>query len=180
MTTKPTTEKKRSLFHLEQDQQALVDLLTEIGGDVTDNDVAAAIDDWILEIAKNEQEKLDRYAQVIRRLELDAAVAEAERERYAQLRDVRKNAAQRLKEKLKHYLEEAGKPKVETQHHKFSVCKNGGKPSLLIPDISKLPEDYIEFVPQPKNDEIRKALEADPASVTGASLEPRGTHLRIT
>ena len=181
MTTATDTPpaRKPSLFSLADDQRALHDLLTESGGDVSEAEVAAAVDQWMAELATGQQEKFDDYAGVIRALELNASVAEAERERYAKLCDVRANAAQRLKDRLKQFMEASGQARVETPHHKFSVCANGGKAPLEIVDSSAVPEQYVAYEPRLKSDDIRAAL-ARGEEVPGTRLGSRGTHLRIS
>lgn len=170
--------KRPSLFKLEQDQQALYDILTEIGGDVTEESTAAAIDGWMVELKKGRDDKFDAYAQVLNKLTLDASVATAEAERYQQLARVRSAAAQRLKDRLKRHMELMGETKVETQHHVFAIQKNGGAQGVDVTDLAAVPEEFIEHKPFAKTDEIRKALQ-EGRDVPGAALKPVGTHLRI-
>ena len=179
-----------SLFKLQQDQQALYDLLTERGGDITGNE--ETVDGWMTEITIAVDSKLDDYAQVIRKLELDASVARAEQARYQSLAQTRENAAESLKKRIKELLEKAGRKSRETQHHKFSVAGNGGKQPIDIV-IAELPDDYVDYVAVANEDKIRATIVEDEKyideesgeektrkkSVKGVTVKERGTHLRM-
>lgn len=178
MTKEAPVQPKKSLFSLTEDQRALIDLLTEVDGDVTDESASKAVDAWMAELRTGIDDKFDAYAQVIRKLELDASVAKAERDRYAMLCQVRENAAARMKERLKLFLVDIGAPKRETQHFKFSVQANGGKQPMTIVDQLKIPEEFGEMKWVVNNTKVYDALAAG-KEVPGAALEARGSHLRI-
>lgn len=170
--------KRPSLFTLREDQLALYQLLMDCGGDVTEESTAAAVEAWMKELEEGTHSKIDDYCQVIRRLTLDAALAKAEEERYRDMATRRTNAAKRLKDRLKDHMTVIGKLKIETQHNRLAVTNNGGHQPMDIPNVGALPDAFVELVPTAKVDDIRKALIAG-EEVPGASLLPRGTHLRM-
>jgi len=174
-------EKRPSLFSLRADQLALTDLL--LTADVGEDDTIAAVDKWTAELDAAQGDKVDSYCQIIRHLELNASLARAEQERYAMLAKSRQNAADRLKAALKDHMERTGQKKIETPHNRLSIVANGGAQGVEIPDAALLPDEYIDLVPTPNVAKVRAALQGtkDVAAVEvrGATLKPRGTHLRM-
>jgi hypothetical protein len=169
----------RNLFALSQDEQAIMDLLIECGGDVTDPQTSATIDAWIAEVQAGQAEAIDRTGMVIRRLESNAVVARAEKERYdAKLRAC-ENAVKALKERIKRHMESIGASKLQTQHFELRIQANGGVQQIETPaDPASLPPEFVQMVPRANTEAIRKALD-DGLDVPGCKLVPRGTHLRI-
>lgn len=73
-------------------------------------------------------------------------------------------------------MEATGNLKLQTEHFKISAVKNGGlQPMKITGDV---PEEYLEYKPQPDNKKIRDALN-DGITLDFAHLEERGTHLNI-
>jgi hypothetical protein len=143
-------------------------------------EVEAALDTWFAELTGELTDKIDAYAALIREWTLRAAARREEMERLAQRVKADENAAKRLKERLKWYLESRGQGKIETKRFRVAVAKNGGKLPL---DVSVPPEQLpMEFqaikiiVNEPT---LRHALETG-CEVPGARLGERGTHLRIS
>jgi hypothetical protein len=167
-----------SLFSLREDELALYQLLLDCGGDVTEESTAAAVEAWMQELESATHEKVDGYCRVIRRLTLDAAVANEEKERYRLLAEKRTKAAQRLKDRLKDHMTVVGKLKIETQHNRLAVTNNGGVQPLDIPNVGALPDGYVDLIPQANTEKIRKAIAAG-ETVEGVTVLPRGTHLRM-
>jgi hypothetical protein len=163
---------------------ALEDLLFEVGGDVTDEEAAAAIDAWLAEADAPLKQKLDAYASVIRERELKAAARKAEADRVAALARTDANAVARLKERLKYFFESEGLQKIETDRFKFSISGNGGlAPVIVHVDPEQLPEwaqrkTVTADIEAIRGEiETRKATGKDPLPF--AEIGPRGTHLRV-
>jgi hypothetical protein len=91
----------KDLFAIGEDLVALESLLHEVGGDVTDEEAAAAIDEWLRENHQALDRKLDGYGYLVKKLTSESTFAEEESRRLAARAKARKNAATRMKERLK-------------------------------------------------------------------------------
>lgn len=160
--------------------EALEALLTEIGGDVSDEDVDAALTAWLAEADAPLKDKLDAYGAVIREKELRAAARNAEAERLGGLAAVDLNAVKRMKDRLRWFFEAHELQKVETDRFRFTLASNGGKApiDLAVKDASKLPEWARRVKVEPDLEAIRSRLERG-EELEFASLAERGRHLRI-
>lgn len=176
-----------TLYEIGEDLDALDALLAEVGGDVSEEEAEAAIDAWLQETAQARDEKLDRYAALIREKEARAAARQQEADRMATLAATDTNAARKLKTRLCDFLLSQGIKKVDTPRFRISVSGNGGKQgvSVNVP-VEDLPADLRETrtTVLPLTDLIRERLEAGEALLDGegrplASLNPRGHHVRI-
>ena len=120
--------------------------------------------------------KADQYAAVIRRLEGQAGVVDAEIQRLKSLSTVIDNNVKRIKSRLKTAMEAMGKTEIKTDLNTFKIVNNGGKLPLVI--TGKVPNKYTIANPQPDNEKIRAALD-EGKKLSFAHYEERGTHLRI-
>lgn len=85
----------------------------------------------------------------------------------------------RLNEALMGAMEAMGKRKLETEHFRISIARNGGKqPMYVTPSVEDIPEAFIVRKPEPDKEKIRAALEAG-EELGFAHLEERGQHLNI-
>lgn len=167
-----------TLFEIGADMRALEDLLTEAGGDVTEEQFAA-VDAWFAENAASLRGKLDGYGALIRELEGRAKIRREEAARLTALAQTDENAVKNLKSRLLYFMQEQGEAKLESNLFKFSVCANGGKaPLALACDPADVPAEYTKTQISPDVDAIRAALEAG-ADLDFAFLEERGCHLRV-
>lgn len=172
---------KRSLLDISDDLQALDDLLFETGGDVSDESVASAIEEWFAEVHADEAAKVGNYIGLIREKELRAAAITEEIERYKKLQAALTNSAKGLKDRLKWYMENNGKKKIKTPRGNASICGNGGKQPIQISEsvqAKELPPRFQKVEVTINSDAVREALEKGEA-LEFAALEERGTHLRI-
>ena len=168
----------RTLLDITEDLQALDDLLTETGGDVSG--VEATVDAWLAELEQNLKGKVDNYAALITAMNARAEVRKAEADRLYHRAKVDVNNARFLRDRLKFALEQRGISKLETARYKVGVAKVGGSIPVIIPDVSALPSEFIRVteVRDADKDAIRKALESG-QQVPGAELGARGTCLSI-
>lgn len=168
----------RTLLDITEDLQALDDLLTEAGGDITG--VEATVDAWLAELEQDLKGKVDNYAALITAMNARAEVRKAEADRLYHRAKVDSNNAKFLRERLKCSLEQRGISKLETARYKVGVSKAGGATPLIIPDPTAVPADFIRVteIREPDKDAIRKALESG-QQVAGAALGIRGTYLAI-
>lgn len=170
-----------TLFEIGADYKALEELLLE-GGAELDAEAALAFDRLFADFATDEAAKSESYYRLIRRFEMEAAAAKAEAEQYAMMARVRENAAGRLKDRMKAHLEFTGRKEAATASgKKFAIQANGGKQPVKFADgidVESLPAEFVKVVKSIDADAVRAAIVAG-EPVEFATLEPRGTHLRI-
>lgn len=172
-----------TLFEISADLRALEELLTDIDGEITDDAAGEAIEQWFDELGEARDTKIDNYCNLIAELTARSEARAAEAARISRLADVDNNAATRLKNALKAFMDIHGLAKLETPFHKLTVAKNGGKAPLIIPDewrddAVNAPEAYHRTFIKLDTEAIRADLEAGQA-VEGCVIGERGTHLRI-
>lgn len=178
-----------TLRQISEDLRALDDLLEEIGGDISEADAEAAIDQWLAENRANLNKKLDGYCTLIqKRLDSESGRKE-EANRLLSLARHDGNAAKTLKERLLWFFQQHPDlgGKVETDLYKIAVAKNGGAaPVEVITSLS--PQEALGY-PDLKQfvrvtyswdlTAIGQALRADQVPEDFAREGQRGEHLRI-
>ena len=169
---------KRTLLDISDDMQALDEMLQDIGGDVSDPDVAASIDAWMAELESDLENKVDNYAGLIACIRGRAKVRKEEAKRLADRARVDENAADGLCERLKYVFETRELGTVETKRFRVSVAKNGGKAPLIIDEDAAIPDEYTRIIKEPDKTLLREAIEAGTA-LAGVRLGERGTRLNI-
>ena len=175
--TLPATQ-SRSLITLNADMLALQDLLAEIGGDVSDENVAKAIDEWFGEFKMETARKADAYVGLIREFELRAEARAAEAKRMTERANVDRNAAKNMRDRLKWFMEQHGLETIDTERFRLTVRANGGKAPMEITSEADVPPEYQVPVMTIDKDKLRADLEAG-KTVPGATLLQRGTSLLI-
>lgn len=160
-------------------QMQLDDMLAENGGEVTP--AVDAIADRLLAVDEAIEQKLDKYAYVIKSMEADAKrLADLE----FQVVDKQRKAAwaaARLKARVLEYIERnVPEGKVKCELHTLSVQKNGGVlPIEMYEDAKPVPmSPWCKQVWDWNKDAIRESLEAG-EPLPFAKLGERGKHLRI-
>lgn len=171
-TTAPET--RETLFSLSQEMAILDELLTESGGELTE-EVSVAL----ARIGAKLETKTDGLGWFIR-------TCEARRDGYKRTAadltakaSVESNKIDRLKEYVKACMEQLGAKKLEGTVYAFAIQKNGGKPpiKLLEPyasDPDLLPRHLTRITVTPDLDRIR---EMEPAEFHEAL--PVGSHVRL-
>lgn len=185
-----------TLRQIADDVLALEDMLAELGGDVSDEEVDAAITRWMEENQHNLDNKLDGYCTLITQWDDRGQARLDEAKRLIELGRMDHARRDRLKERLLWFLTQHpvgqqkvgfnGKIKVETDFHQIAVQKNGGKTPVQIkpyhyPETEYLEGDHPEFVRvryEWDMDAIRAYLEKG-GTLPFATLGERGVHLRI-
>lgn len=175
-----------NLFDLSKEQQeirARLEALLGESGEVTPEN-EALVDRLCDEALENEYAlaaKFDDYAYVIAGFEAEAEVLE-ERARAIQARAAaRRNAAARMKERLKTFMEHAEIKKVEGTDFVFAIQANGGRLPLVYRKGVR-PEDVdasyhrvrLDFDATAIYDALQRGEKLD-----FVTLGERGTHLRI-
>lgn len=175
------TAQRQTLFTISDDLLALDSLLDDVGGDVSDPQVEAAVSAWFLELQYDEGRKLDGWIGYIKTIEMEAAKAREVAAEFAAKAKSRESRAEWMRERIKHHIEHTGRTKVTTAGgYVLAVQANGGKPPLVIDATSPadVPDVYCVTSRQIDRDKVREALERGDA-VSFARLLVKGTHLRI-
>ena len=180
---------KRTLFEIGAELQALDALLEDLGGDVSDPEVGAAVDLWYASLMADEGRKLEDWVGYVRQLEMEVAVAREEAERFLAKARSRESRIEWLKGAMKAHLEGTGRTKATTAAGRtLAVHKNGGKAPLawVTSDgltvgetaATDVPDEFCVMRRTIDVEKVRAALEAG-RQLPFARLEERGTHLRI-
>ena len=119
------------------------------------------------------EDKLEAYMRVIIQLESDAEGIKGQIDRLQKQYNACMNPANRMRQTMLQVMQELKKPKVQTEHFKLAVQKNGGQLPLKI--TGKVPAEYCKL--EPDNGKIREALEK--GALDFAHLEERGVHLSV-
>lgn len=170
--------KPKSLRQLDEDWQRLSDALEETGGELTPE-----MEEEFAELLHAHGDKVEGYIALIIEAQAEADMFKAEEKRLNALRKTAENKASNLKARLLFSMEQRGDAEYVTPIGKAKVTKNGGKQRLtLAVEPEQLPEHFRTVTVTYSADEeaLRHALdEGSQAAHAVASLEPRGTHLRI-
>lgn len=180
-------EPARTLWQIGGDIEALQSLIYEIGGDVSDEAVEAAIDAWLAETHDAEDAKLDRYGYLIRATEARAAFRAAEAKRLVDLSRTDGNFVSRLKDRLIAYFDAHGKTRHQTPRFAFAVAGNGGLQALHVREdatpLVDIPAEHTEttLVFRGASAEARAAAiaAAEKAGARSVSFETRPCTARI-
>lgn len=144
------------LYDEDVDEQAILDTLESIEGDIED--------------------KADGYAKIIKELETQSNARKEEAKRLTQSAKTFDNKIKMLKSNLFNCMKITGKTKFTTNLFSFSIAKNGGKQVLTVD--RDVPKEYTKTITENDTDKIRQALE-NGENLPFAHLEPRGESLRI-
>lgn len=170
-----------TLFELEGEYLRLANLVSDSDGEIPP-ELDEYLDRELATVTENQAEKLEGYYCMIRRFEMEKDAATKEAERYNQMSQVRKKAIDRMREKVKGYLERTQQDRVTTATgHTFSIQGNGGKVPLKYADdfdVKKIDPKFMRIKVEPEVDAIREALLGG-EEVPGVQLGERGTQLRI-
>jgi hypothetical protein len=119
------------------------------------------------------EDKADAYVIVMKELEAQKAKWAEEKKRAEKVEATIGNNIKRLKESLMFSMQAIGKTKLETEHFKLGIQKNGGLQPMKI--TGEVPAEYCKL--EPDNEKIREALKT--STLEFAVLEERGVHLSV-
>lgn len=169
-----------TLYEVGVEFARLETLLYEQGGEWTPEVEAA-----FTALGEMERDRVDAYQHVIANLTAHATGCQEEAKRLAEKADVALNAAKRLKERLKEYMEVRGVTALQGDRWLAVIQRNGGKPPLVLDlPVEQLPSRFVRYTPAPDSDALRAAAMTDgsvigPEGVQIAHVDPPGTHLRF-
>jgi len=173
----------RSLFAISDDLLALETVLLETGGEITDDEAGRELERYFEHLHEERDRKVNGICWLIKELEARAKVRyEAARQLHA-LSEIDDNAAERLRGRLKLFMQQQGLKRLETDHARLTLAQNGGKAPLVIPEAweqepAQAPEAYQRRVIHLDKEAIREDLE-DGILIPGCAIGERGTHLRL-
>ena len=167
----------KTLFHINEDLLMLQDLLEGIEDD------DAQVEEILKYLEGTQQElnqKLDNYAELIQELHARAEVRKQRAKEMQALAKADETLASRLKNTLKLFFEMHGLKRQDTERHRITLAKNGGKAPLLMNEIlpEDLPEQYRKIAVTADTEAIRNALEKG-EDLGFARLGDRSTSIRI-
>jgi hypothetical protein len=180
----------RGLLQIGDDILSLEDLLVDIGGDISEEQVDEAITAWLEENRHNLEGKLDGYRALIRNA-IDRAKLRRERSRgLADLAKTDENLADRLKKRLLWFLENYGMAdrKFKLPGGNLYVAKNGGLQPLDWNEVSRPEpatlvgtehEHLVRITVEWDEAEVRRHLD-EGGTLPWVRLGERGKHLRVT
>lgn len=174
-----------TLIELSDWEREMMDALTHVrddGDPITEEEQNAIIDQYI---AADEQfkGKLDRYAAMMDALNARAAMRRERASAMAALAGRDSSLATRLKDRVHQVMKIRGEKKIETDERVFTVCGNGGKAPVVVPDQwrhdpASAPEEFHRHRIELDVAGIGAALESG-AEIEGCAIGARGTYLRI-
>jgi len=168
-----------TLLEISDDMQALDELLTECGGDLSDPKTMAAFQEFADQLYADFDNKADGYAALIMEMTKRAEVRRSEAERMRKRAEIDENNAHFLKSRLMYVMTERNLKKIETDRFRISVAKNGGKLPLIIENDDQVPDYYCYQPPlKPDVNKIREALD-NGEKLQFARYGERGMHLKI-
>jgi uncharacterized protein YoxC len=189
-----------SLIDLELERDLLVEQIMELTESVVTKEITSTCDpndgNAELLLAKFEEletaiaDKVDAIAAVIAAQKGAIDYLKSRRDHFDRASDVKTKALERFESYLKNLVAARPNGSIKGKTATISVVKNGGKQPLWVdPDFDekKLPAEVITIVTTYKVDKeaLRQKLAAigeDSLTINGnivATLQPRGTHLRI-
>lgn len=172
----------KSLYKIGEDMSALDELLEELGGDVSDEAIDAAIQEWLEENQSNLAVKTDNIVIYVKELQARAKSKKEMAKEYAQSAKFDERKAERMKKRLMDFMQERGIPKLQGNLHTVAIQQNGGKEPVILDEeipIEEVPEEYLIQPPKVINKEaLYNALVAG-VKLKFAKLGARGFHPRL-
>lgn len=104
----------RTLNEIGADLEALDALLSDVGGDVTEEAAAEAVDAWLAELKTERNAKLDRFAAYMADLTARAAAKKTEAARLTARASAEENRVKFLKARLLYFMQRHGDKTLET------------------------------------------------------------------
>lgn len=143
-----------------------------------DGELTPETESAIEAIAVDLKSKAQGYCQIMRNLETFADGLKAEEDRLKALRQIKENAARRLKDRLHECMVKLGMLKIETPLFKLSVCKNSRPSIKWTGSMDELPKEYQRIKVEVDNDAAYQDVKAGKDLPSQFEVN-HGTHLRI-
>lgn len=121
--------------------------------------------------------KVDGYAAVMTRLDMEEKKADELVKKYTAIRNARKNARKRMNEAVLYACDALNVDKLTGDDVTLKVKKNGGMQPLIIDEPENVPDNLTKVTVEPDNGLIREYLKDRECKF--AHLEERGRHIEI-
>ena len=141
-----------NIYQIQNEYLLLINQIIENGGEVTPQQ------ELNLQITRDQlQDKGTNYAFVIKKLDAECDIIDAEIKRLSELKKVRQNACERLKANISHAMQTFEVDKIESPLIKLSFRKSQ---SVNVADVNSLPNKYktIKVTEQADKMKIKQAL----------------------
>lgn len=141
-----------NIYQIQNEYLLLVNQIIENGGEVTPQQ------ELNLQITRDQlQDKGTNYAFVIKKLDAECDIIDAEIKRLTELKKVRQNACERLKSNISHAMQIFEVDKIESPLIKLSFRKSQ---SVNVADVNSLPSEFktIKVTEQADKVKIKQAL----------------------
>lgn len=141
-----------NIYQIQNEYLLLINQIIENGGEVTPQQ------ELNLQITRDQlQDKGTNYAFVIKKLDAECDIIDAEIKRLTELKKVRQNACERLKSNISHAMQIFEVDKIESPLIKLSFRKSQ---SVNVADVNSLPVEYktIKVTEQADKVKIKQAL----------------------
>lgn len=141
-----------NLFNIQHEYLLLINQIIENGGEITPQQ------ELNLQITRDQlQDKGTNYAFVIKKLDAECDIIDAEIKRLSELKKVRQNACERLKSNISHAMQIFEVDKIESPLIKLSFRKSQ---SVNVADVNSLPNEFktIKVTEQADKMKIKQAL----------------------
>ena len=141
-----------NLFNIQNEYLLLVNQIIENGGEVTPQQ------ELNLQITRDQlQDKGTNYAFVIKKLDAECDIIDAEIKRLSELKKVRQNACERLKANISNAMQIFEVDKIESPLIKLSFRKSQ---SVNVADVNSLPAEFktIKVTESADKMKIKQAL----------------------
>lgn len=141
-----------NIYQIQNEYLLLINQIIENGGEVTPQQ------ELNLQITRDQlQDKGTNYAFVIKKLDAECDIIDAEIKRLSELKKVRQNACERLKSNISHAMQIFEVDKIESPLIKLSFRKSQ---SVNVADVNSLPVEYktIKVTESADKMKIKQAL----------------------
>ena len=141
-----------NIYQIQNEYLLLVNQIIDNGGEITPQQ------ELNLQITRDQlQDKGTNYAFVIKKLDAECDIIDAEIKRLSELKKVRQNACERLKANISNAMQIFEVDKIESPLIKLSFRKSQ---SVNVADVNSLPNEYktIKVTEQADKMKIKQAL----------------------
>lgn len=172
---------KANIFELDAEINKIAEAFDKLEEAGTEQEFLDSVEVYFGNLLDDRDRKLDAYADLVAHYKNLSELRKKESKRLAELAQSDENRADRLKGRLKQYLDFAEITRIDTPYHRISVCGNGGLTPLIVDedlDLNKIHGSYVLIKRELNTAEVRASLTAGD-DVPFARLGDRGSHVRI-
>jgi hypothetical protein len=155
---------KLTIYQIEQSYNQLAEELIENGGELT-----PSLEEQLAITEEQLQNKSVAYSFVIKQMDADIDIIDAEIKRLQALKKQREKASEYLKERIKHAMDTFSIEEIKTPLVKINFRKSE---SVEVDDVNQLPASFkvVKVTEQADKAAIKAALK-DGVEVTGCRIE---------